>query len=138
MIEKLRLTAEALDLPFGPRTMTYNSRLAQELGLWAEDQGSGTAFHRAAFRAYFVNGYNLAKRPVLLDIVKQVNLSVADAGTVLTERTYSAKVDKDWTDSRFLGITAVPTFVMGQHRLVGAQNYQSLTELVTLYGANPL
>lgn len=135
MVEKLRLTAAELGLPFGPRTKTYNSRLAQELGLWAEDQGQGTSFHMAAFRAYFVDGLNLAKHSVLLDLVRQVGLQVADAEAVLTDRTYAAKVDKDWEDSRFMGITAVPTFVMGQHKLVGAQSLESLSELVTLYGA---
>ena len=135
MVEKLRLTAAELGLPFGPRTRTYNSRLAQELGLWAEDQGLGTSFHMAAFRTYFVDGLNLAKQSVLLELVRQVGLQVADAETVLTDRTYASKVDKDWEDSRFMGITAVPTFVMGQHKLVGAQSLESLSELVTLYGA---
>ncbi len=137
MVEKLRQTAESLDLPFGPRSMTYNSRLAQELGLWAEDQGQGSAFHMAAFRAYFVDDRNLADHAVLLDLVKEVGLSVAEARKVLTNRTHGPRVDQDWADSRAMGINAVPTFVMGQHKLVGAQNYQSLTELVTLYGAIP-
>ncbi len=135
MVEKLRFTAAELGLPFGPRTRTYNSRLAQELGLWAEDQGLGTSFHMAAFRAYFVDGLNLAKHSVLLELVRQVGLQVTDAETVLTDKTYASKVDKDWEDSRFMGITAVPTFVMGQHKLVGAQSLESLSELVTLYGA---
>ncbi len=67
MIDHLRITAEELGLPFGPRNKTYNSRLAQELGLWAEDQGKGEPFHMAAFHAYFADGLNLAKMPVLLE-----------------------------------------------------------------------
>ena len=46
----------------GERTRTYNTRKAQELGLWAMDSGRGDPFHQAAFRAYFVHGRNLAKR----------------------------------------------------------------------------
>ena len=89
----------------------------------------------AAFRAYFVDGLNLAKHSVLLELVRQVGLQEPDAETVITDRTYASKVDKDWEDSRFMGITAVPTFVMGQHKLVGAQSLESLSELVTLHGA---
>jgi predicted DsbA family dithiol-disulfide isomerase len=137
MVERLRLTATELDLPFGPRTRTYNSRLAQEMGLWAEDQDRGTSFHMAAFRAYFVDGLNLAKHSVLLELAQQVGLQAAEAEKILTERTYAARVDKDWDDSRFMGITAVPTFVMGQHKLTGAQSYENLSQLVTLYGALP-
>jgi len=135
MIEHLKTTAESLGLPFGSRTKTYNSRLAQELGLWAEDKGNGTPFHLAAFKAYFVDGLNLAKRAVLLDLVREVGLPVDEAEKVLTDRSYLQAVDRDWDESRLRGITAVPTFIMGQHKLVGAQQYESLSELVTRYGA---
>ena len=108
--------------------------MAQELGLWAEDQGKGDAFHQAAFRAYFADGENLAKLPVLLELIRSIGLPEEKAAEVLAGRTYKSHVDKDWEDSRFKGITAVPTFVMGQHKLVGAQSYEALCELVTLYG----
>ena len=41
MLTRLRQVARELDLPFGDRTMTYNSRLAQELGKWAGTQEGG-------------------------------------------------------------------------------------------------
>ena len=98
-------------------------------------QGKGGQFHLAAFKAYFADGLNLAKQDVLLGLVREIGLPEEEALTVITGRTYGDKVDKDWSDSRFMGITAVPTFVMGQHKLVGAQPYDSLAELVSLYGA---
>jgi predicted DsbA family dithiol-disulfide isomerase len=135
MLEHLRKTADDLGLAFAARTRTYNSRLAQELGLWAMDEGKGDAFHTAAFKAYFADGLNLAKHPVLIDLARNVGLPVKEAEEILSDRTYAEKVDKDWADSRLKGITAVPTFIMGQHKLVGAQNYESLADLATLYGA---
>jgi predicted DsbA family dithiol-disulfide isomerase len=134
MIEHLRRTAEDLGLPFTARTRTYNSRLAQELGLWASDKGRGDAFHTAAFKAYFAGGLNLAKHQVLLDLVRDTGLPVDEAEEILSGRTYAETVDEDWAESRVRGITAVPTFIMGQHKLVGAQNYESLAELVSLNG----
>jgi len=131
---QLRTTAEELGLPFGTRHRTYNSRLAQELGLWAEDRGKGEPFHLAAFHAYFADGLNLAKIPVLLELTRQVGLPEKEAEKVLTSRSYKERVDKDWADSRFKSINAVPTFVMGQHKLIGAQSYQALVGLVTNYG----
>ena len=41
-------------LPYGLRTHTYNSRLAQELASWADTQSGGRAIHKALFKAYFV------------------------------------------------------------------------------------
>ena len=135
MIAHLNATAKELGLPFGPRSTTYNSRLAQELGLWAEDQGKGEPFHMAAFHAYFADGLNLAKHPVLLDLVRKVGLPEDEAQNVLNSRSYREQVDRDWADSRFKAINAVPTFVMQQHKLVGAQSYEALVELVSQYGA---
>jgi predicted DsbA family dithiol-disulfide isomerase len=135
MLEHLRKTADDLGLLFTVRTRTYNSRLAQELGLWAIDKGKGDAFHTAAFKAYFADGLNLAKHPVLIDLARNVGLPVEEAKEILSSRAYAGNVDKDWADSRIRGVTAVPTFIMGQHKLVGAQDFESLADLVTLYGA---
>ena len=136
MVEHLRRTARDLGLPFAARARTYNSRLAQELGLWAMEKGCGDAFHRAAFTAYFVDGLNLAKHQVLLDLVREAGLPADEAEVVLSGRTYAEKVDRDWADSRFKGVTAVPTFIMGRHKLVGAQSFESLVELVSLNGVS--
>lgn len=134
MVEGLQETARQLGLPFGARTRTYNSRLAQELGLWAEEQGGGHAFHMAAFAAYFAEGKNLALPPVLLDLVKRSGLSPQEAAEVLTSRSYSKAVDRDWQRARNLQVTAVPTFLMDDSRLVGAQSYATLTGLMLQHG----
>jgi predicted DsbA family dithiol-disulfide isomerase len=137
MVEQLRFTANELGLPFGPRTKTYNTRLAQELGLWAEDRGQGESYHHEAFRAYFRDGKNLANHGVLLDIIAQLELDSKEAATVLEQRTYRARVDQDWQQSHFRGIRAVPTFIIGQQRLVGAQSYAVLQTMVESEGAPP-
>ena len=131
----LKQTAAQLGLPFGERTRTYNSRLSQELGLWAEDQGKGDEFHLAAFTGYFVNGENLADREVLLRLADSVGLSIVEAEQVISQRTYAAEVDSHWFEARQLGITAVPTFIAGLNRVVGAQPYEALAGLVQAAGA---
>ena len=131
---RLQAAAEELGLPLAERTRTFNSRLAQELGLWAEDRGRGREFHHAAFAAYFARGENLAKLPVLLKLARECGLPEAEAGEVIEHRTYRERVDRDWEYARFHGVTAVPTFLLGRHRLVGAQKYETLAELLTLYG----
>ena len=130
MVADLRRIAESMGLPFGARTSTYNSRLAQELGIWAEDQGRGHQFHHAAFRAYFGDGRNLAREEVLVDLARKVGLSASAAEKILAERSYCHRVDQDWNQARELAITAVPTFLAGEHRLVGAAGYNALVGLV--------
>ena len=41
MQAQMRARMQAEGLPYGNRTMTYNSRLAQELGAWADGQPGG-------------------------------------------------------------------------------------------------
>jgi predicted DsbA family dithiol-disulfide isomerase len=125
---KARMTAEGL--PYGERTMTYNSRLAQELGKWADTQRGGEALHEALFRAYFVEARDISQPAVLLDIAERMGLSVEDAREVLEKRTFKDAVDADWALSRQYGITGVPTFVVGRHGVVGAQPYDVLVQLV--------
>ena len=137
MVDELQQTARNLGLPFNARPKTYNSRLAQELGLWAEDQGRGDEFHMAAFKAYFADGVNLAKIPELITIAKKIGLDADEAENVLKNRSYKKNVDLDWADARFKAVTAVPTFIMGRHKLTGAQDYAVLEELVNLYDVPP-
>ena len=125
---RARMTAEGL--PYGDRTMTYNSRLAQELGKWADTQAGGEAIHDALFRAYFVEGRDISQADVLLEIVQRVGLSVDRAREVLQQRTFKAAVDADWALARRYGVTGVPTFVAGRHGVVGAQPYETLEQLV--------
>ena len=125
---KARMTAEGL--PYGERTMTYNSRLAQEVGKWADTQPGGDAFHDALFRAYFVEARDISRPAVLLDVVEQIGLPVDDAREVLERRTFKDAVDADWALSREYGISGVPTFVAGGYGVVGAQPYEALEALV--------
>jgi predicted DsbA family dithiol-disulfide isomerase len=125
---KARMDTEGL--PYGERTMTYNSRLAQELGKWADSQPGGEAIHDALFRAYFVEARDISQPAVLLDIVERVGLSVDGARKALEKRTFKAAVDADWELSRRYGVTGVPTFVVGRYGVVGAQPYKALEELV--------
>jgi predicted DsbA family dithiol-disulfide isomerase len=129
---KARMDEEGL--PYGERTMTYNSRLAQELGKWADTQPGGEALHDALFRAYFVEARDISQSSVLLDIVERLGLSVDGAREVLEKRTFEAAVDVDWALSRQYGITGVPTFVVGRYGVVGAQPYEALEALVRKAG----
>jgi predicted DsbA family dithiol-disulfide isomerase len=126
VVARLKRVADELGLAWGDRDRTYNSRLAQELGKWAEERGKGDEFHRAVFRAYFAEGRNIGQRGVLTDLAGSVGLIQEAAKEVLESRRFRAAVDEDWRLSRERGITAVPTFVIDHNLLVGAQPYQAI------------
>lgn len=124
-------------LPYGKRTMTYNSRLAQELGKWAETQPGGDAIHNALYQAYFVDNRNLAFIENLMSIVEGLKLPVDEAEQVLTQRTFREAVDSDWRRAREIGVASVPTFVVGNRGMVGAQPYDSMERFLTDAGVQP-
>jgi predicted DsbA family dithiol-disulfide isomerase len=135
MYARMKKLMDAEGLPYGRRTHTYNSRLAQELGKWAGTQPGGEAIHDALYKAYFVHARNIGDLHTLVDIAQSVGLPADAARDVLTERRFKEAVDADWAKSREYGVTGVPTFTAGGHGVVGAQPYDVLEQLLVKAGA---
>lgn len=121
-------------MPFRGSDKIYNSRLAQELGLWSESKNKGDEYHAVVFKAFFVDGRNIAKIPVLAELASSIGLPGNEAAEILATREYKAAVDSDWALSKERSITAVPTFVLNQDRLIGAQPYEALQEFMEANG----
>ena len=133
--QRMKGLMDAEGLPYGRRTHTYNSRLAQELGKWADTQPGGEAIHDALYKAYFVDTRNIGDPEVLVEIAQSVGLPGEEARQVLAERRFKDAVDADWTKSRQWGVTGVPTFVANRYGVVGAQPYEVLEQLLDKAGA---
>ncbi len=134
---RLRALMDAEGLPYGPRTHTYNSRLAQEVAKWAETKLGGEGIHDALFKAYFVDGRNIGDSAALVDVARSVGLPADEAADALEERRYRSGVDADWAKSREYGVTGVPTFVSGGRGVVGAQPYETLAQFLRQRSATP-
>lgn len=121
---------EEAGLPYGDRTMTYNSRLAQELGKWADTQPGGDAIHDRLYRAYFVDNVNLSDIDALVRLAQSVGLDANEAKRVLEQREFEQAVDEDWRRSQLAGVTGVPTFASKDLMVVGCQPYEILERFV--------
>ena len=128
---------DAEGLEYNRRTHTYNSRLAQELGKWADTRDDGEALHEALYRAYFVGGRNIGDPDTLAAIVEEVGLPAAVARAALADRSFKDAVDADWSRSRDMGVTGVPTYAAAGYGVVGAQPYEVLVKLLEHAGAAP-
>lgn len=130
MRERIKLLMAEAGLPYGDRTHTYNSRLAQELAKWADSQCADGAIHDALYRAYFVDARNIADTDVLVAVAESVGLDGAHARRVLHNREFKSAVDQDWQRSRETGVTGVPTFYSDDLVVVGCQPYETLEKFV--------
>jgi len=146
MRSRLETLMDEEELPYGDRTRTANSRRAQELALWAEARPKPDRhppdpahpihpIHDALFRAYFVDGRNLAEPDVLMEVAESVALPGDEARQAIEERPFREEVDRHWARSRQLGLPGVPAFVAGRRYAVGAQPYEVLEDLVRQAGA---
>jgi predicted DsbA family dithiol-disulfide isomerase len=137
MYTRMKSLMDAEGLPYGRRTHTYNSRLAQELAKWANSRPGFEAIDGALYHAYFVDGRNIGDLEVLVDIAQSVGLPADEARRVLIERRFQDAVDSDWDEARRFRITGVPSFVAGGYKIVGAQPYEVLADLVRAANAPP-
>ena len=126
------------ELPYIDRTHTYNSRLAQEIGAWAETIQKNTSIHDNFFEAYFVKGLNIGLKEVILDVVSNSGLDINEARSVIKDRTFKKNIDEDWKKSSEYGVTGVPTFVYSGQSLVGAQPYENLVQFLNHFAIKKL
>ena len=116
--------------PSSSKSHTYNSRLAQEIGAWAQTIDNETTIHDNFFEAYFVNGLNVGLENVILDVVSKSGLDIEEAKNVIKNRLFKKNIDEDWNKSRNYGVAGVPTYVYEKQSMVGAQPFENLVEFL--------
>ncbi len=126
----LRQVAKEKGLPFFVPEKLYNTRLAQELGAWAESSGKGGAFHQAVFAAYYAEGRDISDPGVLAELAEAAGLSAKAAFDQMAHRRFRRTVDRDWRLSKEKNVIAAPSFFIQENRLVGAQPYERLQRFV--------
>ncbi|KAA0920924.1 DsbA family oxidoreductase [Aquicoccus porphyridii] len=117
-----RAQEAGLDIAFDQIARTPNTLDAHRLIHWAGIEGRQTPIVSALFRAYFQDGRDIGAHDVLGDIADSAGL---DAAVIL--KLLQSEADRDDilardAQSRKMGVTAVPTFIVaGQHAVPGAQ-----------------
>jgi predicted DsbA family dithiol-disulfide isomerase len=130
MRERMKALMQDAGLPYGDRTHTYNSRLAQELGKWADTQDGGDAIHDKLYKAYFLENRNISNIDELVEVAQSIGLDSEAARKVLENREFKNQIDEDWQRSRESGVSGVPTFYCDDLVVVGCQPYETLEKFV--------
>ena len=116
------------NLKYNDREYTYNSRLAQELGYWAQLKYKNDVIHDELYKSYFIDKKNVYEIDILLNATSRAKLPQLEAKEILEKRTYKDVIDKHWEYSYKIGITGVPTYILGTSYLVGAQQEKKFHE----------
>lgn len=112
--------------PFG-----QDSRPALIGAKYAEALGVGAAYHKAVFRAYWLEAQAIADRAVLRQIAAALGLDADEFEAALDDPTYEKQVISDIVQAQALGLNGVPALIFERKYLVsGAQPYQVLVNIV--------
>ena len=134
--------AKGWSLDYAKEMSAYVSNMAKEEGLlynmdqvkvantfnahrliqYAKSKQKGDAAEEALFRAYFVEGKNLADISILQSIGEDIGLPSEELNGVLTTTAFQNEVKNDIKEAESIGVTGVPFFVIDRKYAVsGAQ-----------------
>ena len=101
----------------------------------ARDAGKLDAWRAAAFDAYWRHGRGLESDADLAAIAREAGLDPGAAIEGARDPAALARVDAAGLAARCAGVTGIPTFDLGETRIVGCQRYEVLAEAARRAGA---
>lgn len=121
-----RLTAigaeEGIPFDFEAIAVSPNTLNAHRLILWARAGGAQERVVEALFRAFFVEGRNLADTGVLIEIGAENGLERDLLAELFPSDSDVERVKRDYASAQRIGVTGVPFFIVaGRYGIAGAQ-----------------
>jgi predicted DsbA family dithiol-disulfide isomerase len=127
MIESM---AQENGLEMRPPSVLANSYLALAAQEFAIEHGRADDFQDRVYRAYFRDQANIGDRAVLLQLARDAGLDAAALEQALAEDRYRMRIKNTAMAAHQRGIGGVPTFIIGDYPLVGAQSTGVLRQIL--------
>jgi predicted DsbA family dithiol-disulfide isomerase len=128
--QRIQGMALAAGFEMKPPEILTNSRLALEAGEFAKEAGAGEAFEERVYRAYFYEGQNIGSQAVLGDLAAEVGLGRDDLNLAIESNRYSQRLRENAVTAHQNGVSGVPTFLIGEYPLVGAQSEDVMRQVL--------
>jgi predicted DsbA family dithiol-disulfide isomerase len=125
---------------FGVTGMTFrevmpSTRRALAMAEFARDRGKLHQFRTAAMEAAWLHGQDVEDPEVLAHCARSAGLDPVAAIEAFDEPSYLARVMNMGAEARRMGVTGIPTVLVGGRRVVGCQPYGTLAEAAEAEGA---
>ena len=117
------------------RDRSPNTRRALAIAEYARDEGKLERFRQLAMDAHWRKGLDLEKDADLRALASEAGLDPEAALAASRDSKFLARIDACRAEAEEVGVTGIPTFVMGERGVVGCQPYEVLAKLVELGGA---
>jgi len=112
-----------------------NTRRALAIAEYARERGKLEAFRDAAMHAHWRAGKNLEEEQDLRDIALSAGLEPDTALQAMDTERYLQRVDAIREEATEIGVTGIPTLVVGRYGVVGCQPYEVITQAAERAGA---
>lgn len=112
-----------------------NTRRVLRLAELARDEGKLEPFRSRAMNAYWREGQDLESTDVLTEIAGAVGLPDDALHRADWDPAYDERVASIRDEADAMGISGIPTFIMGGYAVVGCQPYEALEQLAAAAGA---
>jgi predicted DsbA family dithiol-disulfide isomerase len=119
---------DGLQLKFSEKLS--NSRLALYISEFARKKGKFEEFHKLVLEAYWLEGKDIGDKNLLLDLAESVGLNKNEINIYLSTDEPFKVVQKSLKELRTYGINGVPTFLIEDRLIVGAQPYEIFKNLI--------
>lgn len=124
--------AEAIPFAFDRIRRSPNTINAHRLIRWAGQAGLQEEMVERLFRLYFIEGGDLTDSAVLAEAAGEAGMEQEVADRLLASEADIAEVRADIEAAQNMGITGVPTFIVGgRYAVVGAQPAAVLADAIT-------
>jgi predicted DsbA family dithiol-disulfide isomerase len=107
-----------------------NSKLSLAANEFAKEKGKFNEFQEAIFKANFEDGENIGDINVLLAIAQGIGLNKEELSQYLRNQENLNAIDESSAQAKKLGITGVPSFIINNKMVVGAQSSEVLKEFI--------
>ena len=130
MNERVTGIAKAVGLKYDlGKAVVANSFDAHRLTQFAKAHGKGDAAEECLFKAYFMEGKNIADHATLVSLGLEIGLEQVEVQQMLSGNNYAMEVKKDILEARQIGVSGVPFFVIdNKYGISGAQERETFLQ----------
>jgi predicted DsbA family dithiol-disulfide isomerase len=117
------------------RERSPNTRRALAIAEHARDQDRLEPWRRLAMEGHWRRGLNLESDADLRSLAVEAGLHPDAAISASRDPRYLGRIDEKRAEAESLGVSGIPTFVVGDHGVVGCQPHEVLARFVDDAGA---
>lgn len=130
MIANIKRLADDIGISLKFTEKLPNSQLALYLSEFARKNGKFEEFHKLVFDSYWKEGKDIGNQAFLLALAERVGLNRKEALDYINSEEPKSELMKPLKALRQYGINGVPTFIIGDKIVVGAQPYDVFKKVI--------